>query len=137
MLERGIPIERIIKHDLRFPLNLNRIFDIVLCTEVAEHIEPPFSSQLILNIINHSKLVWFSFEEPGTNSAHYHHCNEQPEKFWKNLFDFFGYQMVKLPKKVIKEVGGRAGYIFYAKSLKISHSKSHRFSLFKKSNKFL
>ena len=43
-LHRGIPSERLIKHDLRLPLKLDRTFDIILCTEVAEHIEPPFSS---------------------------------------------------------------------------------------------
>ena len=122
-IERGIPAERIIHHDLRLPLKLDsrfdRSFDMVVCTEVAEHIEQPFSSQLISNIVNYSKLVWFSFESPRTNSDTYDHCNEQPEKFWKNLFQFFDYEMIKLPTEVIKRVRGRGGYIFYSRDLRI------------------
>lgn len=116
-IERGISAERIIQHDLRLPLTIDRSFDMVVCTEVAEHNEPPFASQLIRNIVHYSKLVWFSFEAPGTNPDTYDHCNEQPEKFWKNLFKFFDYKMLKLPKEVIKKVRGRGGYIFYSKDL--------------------
>ncbi|MEA2463508.1 MAG: hypothetical protein QOJ98_1255, partial [Acidobacteriota bacterium] len=83
---RGVPRSQIVHHDLRVPLSLGRQFDMALCTEVAEHIECPFSSQLVQNLVTHSQLVWFSFEEPGTNDAHYHHSNEQPEPFWINLF---------------------------------------------------
>ncbi len=118
-LSRGVPPAKLIRHDLRLPLTLNRSFDIVVCTEVAEHIEPPFSSQLINNIVNHSKLVWFSFEEPGTNEAHYHHCNEQPEKFWRNLFAFFNYKMASLPQEAQAKVGFRGRCIFYHQDLQL------------------
>ncbi|MBT5873253.1 MAG: methyltransferase domain-containing protein [Candidatus Latescibacteria bacterium] len=46
-LARGIPEKCIMRHDVRMPIVLDRKFDMVLCTEVAEHIEPPFSSQLV------------------------------------------------------------------------------------------
>lgn len=111
--------DKILKHDLRLPLNLNKQFDIALCTEVAEHIEPPFSSQLVQNLTRHSKLVWFSFEKPLTNIQHYHHSNEQPEKYWKNLFQFYDFRMLKLPKKVFDDLSSRGGYIFYHQDMKI------------------
>lgn len=108
-----------IKHDLRLTLNLNKKFDIVVCTEVAEHIEPPFSGQLVQNLTNYSKLVWFSFEKPMTNEQHYHHPNEQPEKFWRKLFEFYDFKMVRLSDEISKKLAYRGGYIFYHKSLKV------------------
>jgi cyclopropane fatty-acyl-phospholipid synthase-like methyltransferase len=115
-LLRGIPSDVIIRHDLRKEIKLNRKFDIVCCTEVAEHIETPFSSQLIKTLTEHSDIVWFSFEEPGTNLAHYHHCNEQPAKFWINLFDFYGYGCLELPNEINLKCEWRAKYIFYNKT---------------------
>jgi hypothetical protein len=113
-LENGIPGDGLIQHDLRLRLNLQRRFDLVVCTEMAEHIEPPFSSQLVTNIIEHTDLVWFSFEPPSTNESHYHHCNEQPEKFWRNLFAFYGFDIIRLPENIVDEVlANRGGYIFY------------------------
>ena len=111
-IARGVPASRVIRHDLRLPLSLGREFDMALCTEVAEHIECPFSSQLVQNLVNHSQLVWFSFEEPSTNDAHYHHCNEQPEPFWVNLFRFYGYRMRRLPAEVTAAIDFRGRMIF-------------------------
>ena len=113
-IARGVPSSRVIRHDLRLPLSLGRTFDMALCTEVAEHIECPFSSQLVQNLVTHSQVVWFSFEEPSTNDAHYHHSNEQPEAFWINLFRFYGYRMRRLPDEVIKAVESRGRMIFCA-----------------------
>lgn len=84
----NIPKEKIIQHDLRENLNLNQKFDLGICTELAEHIECPFSSILIQNIIRHTNLVYFTACEPR-KQAHIHHCNEQPYKFWTNLFQFY------------------------------------------------
>jgi len=110
-LERGIQSDNVIQHDLRRPLDLERTYDLVLCTEVAEHIEPPFSSQLVHNAVKHGGVIWFSFEEPGTNEDHYHHMNEQPKKFWANLFQFYGYKMFELPDRVVTQVDGRGEYL--------------------------
>lgn len=112
-LAQRIPAERAIQHDLRRRLDLQREFDVVLCTEVAEHIEPPFSSQLVENLVRHAPLVWFSFEPPGTNEAHYHHCNEQPLAFWVNLFAFYGYAALELPGEVTAAVQDRGRVVFY------------------------
>ncbi len=118
-VKRGVPPELIVRHDLRQPLDLQRKFDLVLCTEVAEHIECPFSGQLISNLVNHSDLVWFSFEGPGGNEAAYHHCNEQPAKFWRNLFRYYGYNMLLLPESVTTSVEGRGKYICNSERLSV------------------
>ena len=111
--------QQVIKHDLRMPLNLGRQFDMVICTEVAEHIEPPFSSQLVQTLTNHSNIIWFSFEEPDTNEEHYHHCNEQPEKFWCNLFKFYHFTMLRLPEHIVRETEHRGGYLLCHDSVTI------------------
>jgi len=110
---KGIPPERLLKHDLRLPLDLNRRFQVAVCTEVAEHIECPFAGQLVKTLTNHADVVWFSFEPPGTNDPHYHHCNEQPFKFWLNLFKFYGYQAAEIPDELVQKLAGRGRYIFY------------------------
>jgi len=119
-INRGVPKEKVIRHDLRLPIDLGRTFDMVVCTEVAEHIEPPFSSQLISNIVKHSQLVWFSFEDPyATDQAYYVHPNEQPEKFWKNIYEFFGYKMARIPDSVKSKIDDRGSHIFYRQDLPI------------------
>lgn len=112
-IKRGIPSSNIVHHDLRRDINLGRKFDIVCCTEVAEHVETPFSSQLIKTLTQHSNLVWFSFEAPGTNDAHLHHCNEQPEKFWINLFEFYNYGCYRLPGEITHRCEGRGSHLFF------------------------
>ncbi len=99
-LKRGVPQSRLVRHDMRLPLQLNRKFDVVMCTEVAEHLEPPFSSQLIHTISEHSDVCWFSSERPETNEGHLHHPNEQPDIFWINLFRFYGFQPLRISLNV-------------------------------------
>lgn len=118
-LSRGIPAERVRQHDLRRPIQLGRRFDVAVCTEVAEHIECPFSSQLIQTLVSHSDVVWFSFEAPDTNEAHYHHSNEQPAKFWLNLFRFYDYRAIELPPSMGQLVGERGTHIFCAPNITI------------------
>lgn len=108
---------QLIAWDLRrsIPQSFNNNNQIALCTEVAEHIEPPFSSVLVKSLCDASDLVWFSFEEPNTNPAHIHHPNEMPAKFWINLFEFYGYGAYKLPQWVYDQCEGRGMYIMYNK----------------------
>lgn len=110
-IDRGIPRERLLKHDLRMPLDLKRSFDIVLCTEVAEHIECPFSGQLVQTLVRHGRIIWFSSESPGTNPDHYHHCNEQPNRFWRELFHFFGFTMFPMEPSVVQNLERRGEYV--------------------------
>jgi hypothetical protein len=112
-INRGLK-DVVLKHDLRLPLNLNKKYNMCICTEVAEHIEPPFSSVLINNIITHSDIAWFSFNK---NDGHHHHSNPQPDKFWINLFDFFNWGYLK-PKPEYKHIfNERLDYIFYNRNI--------------------
>lgn len=91
-------------------------YDIALCTEIAGHIEPPFSAVLVNNLIKHSDLIWWSSEEPSANKPHLHHPNEQPYQYWINLFEFYGYGAHLLSEEVYNACEYRGRYIFYNKS---------------------
>jgi hypothetical protein len=109
---RGVPQDRILQHDLRRPLEVGRKFDVAICTEVAEHIECPFAGMLVETLTRHADVVWFSFESPGTNEAHYHHTNEQPPKFWVSLFRFHGFHAIELPDAVVRRLEARGRFLF-------------------------
>lgn len=95
---------------------INERYQIALCTEVAGHIESPFSSILVYNLINHADVIWWSSEEPNANRVHLHHPNEQPYKFWINLFRFYGYSALLLSDEIFNACERRGRYIFYNKS---------------------
>lgn len=103
-----------LKHDLRVPLESMRIYDIALCTEVAEHIPICFHAVLVRSLTDASNMVWFSSEGPEVdNKAHLHHVAEMPLDYWIKLFDWFGYGCFMLPDYVMTETEGRGRVIFY------------------------
>lgn len=75
--------------DVTKPLWLNRRFDLVLCIEVAEHINKKYSEQLIKNCTNYSNTVIFTAAPPGQGGVG--HINEQPHDFWIQLFTQNGF----------------------------------------------
>jgi len=110
-VERGLK-DFVIRHDLRTPLNLDKRYDMAICTEVAEHIEIPFSSVLVTSLVRHSDIVWFSF---NSVDGHTHHSNCQPAKFWINLFDVYGYGFLQPNPKWKRDLQDRLDLIFYNK----------------------
>jgi hypothetical protein len=111
---KGISPNNLLKHDLRLPLETSKRYDMLFSTEIAEHIEPPFSSQFVHNCVKQSDLVWFSYENDEIdNQNHIHHSNEQPAKFWINLFAFFGYKYVFIDPSYLPYFEHRGGLVFY------------------------
>ena len=112
------------QHDLRRQIDLKsttnggKRFNIGVCTEVAEHIEWPFHSVLVKNIVDHADFIWWSSEGPEVpNRPHLHHVAEAPLTYWATLFDFFGYGLKVLPDFISRETAGRGQAIFYNKSV--------------------
>ena len=87
--EIGLDPGRILQCDLKFLPPLPRKFDLVMCTEVAEHIEPFFASKIVANCVAHADAVWFSAAD-RERAAHYHHINEVAIEAWDNLFAHMG-----------------------------------------------
>mgnify|MGYP000577209056 FL=1 len=50
LIEFGLDADRIIHSNLKFMKQLDRKFDLVMCTEVAEHLEPTFASKIVSNL---------------------------------------------------------------------------------------
>lgn len=53
-----IPSSQYQCHDLTKPLHLGRQFDLVLCLEVAEHLDPATAPCLVETLVNHSNQVF-------------------------------------------------------------------------------
>lgn len=67
--------------DLAEPLRLDRVFDLVLCVEVAEHLEERHSGTLLDSIARHAGgAIVFSAAEPGQPG--HGHINCQPISQW-------------------------------------------------------
>jgi hypothetical protein len=68
---------------------LDRRFDLVLCLEVAEHLEGAQAEILIDSLVCHSDVVLFSGAAPGQPGQH--HVNCQWPEYWQHLFNTRGY----------------------------------------------
>jgi Methyltransferase domain len=90
LLSLGIPEHQVLKRNLKFFNKLDRTFDLAMCTEVAEHIEPWFASKIVENCVSNANVVWFSAAR-GNVPPHYHHINEAPIEAWDNIFAHFGF----------------------------------------------
>lgn len=82
-----IPRENYIDQDIRKPFYLDRKFELVLCLEVAEHIEEPYADILIDNLcdlVAPDGMILFSAAIPyqGGNN----HLNEQWQTYWAKKF---------------------------------------------------
>jgi SAM-dependent methyltransferase len=70
--------------DVTRPIALNRRFDVVVCFEVAEHLQSRFSRRLVENCTTFSDRVLFTAAPPGQGGVG--HLNERPFRFWIELF---------------------------------------------------
>jgi len=112
LVDIGIDPNRICHQNLKFLDYQNRSFDIVMCTEVAEHIEPFFASKIIENCIKHSEVVWFSAADRNRH-PHYHHMNELDIEIWDNLFAHMGYNFFV----ILNGLGGRASRLYLSEEM--------------------
>lgn len=68
-------------HDLRVPLDLGRTFDLVLCTEVAEHLPAEAGVTLLETVARHARSrIVFSAARPGQPG--FGHINCRPLEDW-------------------------------------------------------
>ncbi len=67
--------------DLARPLDLGRVFDLVVCVEVAEHLEARDEEALLDSVARHAgRLIVFSAAEPGRPG--HGHVNGRPIAHW-------------------------------------------------------
>jgi SAM-dependent methyltransferase len=83
------PADKFLCRDLAQPWDLGRKFDLVLCLEVAEHLDPSASETLINTLTRHADHVLFSAACPGQPGQHHVNC-AWPEE-WQRRFNARGF----------------------------------------------
>ncbi len=84
---RGPGLRPVIEHVLLFPNSLDISkghFDLALCLEVAEHIEPEYEDVLLENIIEVADKVIFSAAKKGQGGRCHYNC--QDKAYWIEAF---------------------------------------------------
>jgi SAM-dependent methyltransferase len=79
--------------DLRKPRLYFGRFDLAICLEVAEHIEPEFSGIFVDNLSWLSDIIVLTAAPPGQEG--YGHVNCQPQTYWVKKFDSIGYNLAE------------------------------------------
>lgn len=64
--------------------------DLLICLEVADHLDEKFANKLVKNAINCGKTIIWSAATKGQGG--YNHVNEQPLEYWINKFKAHGYK---------------------------------------------
>jgi len=78
------------------PLDFGRKFDLILCTEVAEHLPRVHAAHLVQTITAHTDLVFFGAAIPYQGG--YRHINEQWQSWWATHFkekDFVAFDLIR------------------------------------------
>lgn len=94
-----IPVEQFLSHDLSKSLNIENVFDLVLCLEVAEHLPLTSSDVLINSLIRLGPVIVFSAAIPYQGG--YHHINEQWQSFWADKFRAKGYIVIDCLRELL------------------------------------
>ncbi|MDZ4668152.1 MAG: methyltransferase domain-containing protein [bacterium] len=85
----SITEEEFMEYDLKQPVELNKIFDLAISMEVAEHLPEDVSDVFIGSLTNHSNCVLFSAAIPDQGGTY--HINEQWQDYWVAKFEKRGY----------------------------------------------
>lgn len=91
--------ELILTADLRRPVDLHRRFDLVICLDVAEQIDPRCAEVVVETCVRHADLVLFSTALPG--QLGFSPVNEQPPQYWADHFARHGYIVLDLIRPLI------------------------------------
>jgi hypothetical protein len=83
------------------PGETNKRFNLCICLEVAEHIEPEYVNIFLENLIFFSNKILMSIAPPG-QKGHYH-VNLQPIEYWDKLLLELGYVRKQKIADQIKE----------------------------------
>jgi SAM-dependent methyltransferase len=97
--ELAIPVDAFHDHDLAYPLRMNRRFDVALCLEVGEHLQPGASEQLVDSLTRLAPVVVFSAAIPGQGG--HHHVNERWQSSWAAIFSSRGYDAFDVVRPLV------------------------------------
>lgn len=95
-----------IKNDIHIanvtePLSLGK-FDLVISSEVAEHLPARSADTFLDNLSSHAKkIIFFTAAEPGQGGIN--HINEQPHDYWIEKFNERGFVFLKSESQSIRK----------------------------------
>jgi SAM-dependent methyltransferase len=82
-----------IQQNLSHAFDLGKTYDMVMCTEVVEHIPEPFEDVVFDNIVRHThRYLVFSGATPGQGGTG--HINEKPEIHWFSCLVQRGFKLL-------------------------------------------
>ncbi|WP_223549288.1 methyltransferase domain-containing protein [Aestuariivivens sp. NBU2969] len=84
------------QHDLTKPIKLNKVFDLVLSLEVAEHLPEEAADVIVETLCDHGDIIIFSAAIP--NQGGQYHINEQWPSYWQAKFEakgFYAYDILR------------------------------------------
>jgi SAM-dependent methyltransferase len=84
-----IPERSVLVQDFTGDWGLPRQFDLVICLEVAEHLDPRHAASLIRGLTRHGDAILFSAACPGQGGQG--HVNCQWPEYWQALFNENGF----------------------------------------------
>lgn len=94
-----IPQEKFKVVDINKPFILGRTYDLAVCLEVAEHLEPENASNFVASLTRLAPVILFSAAIPLQGGTH--HVNEQWPEYWVHLFKESGFVPVDAIRKRI------------------------------------
>lgn len=68
-------------------------YDLIVCTDVLEHIDPRYAQTVIDNLAAHTNKVIFSSTPNDTGEPT--HINVQPFQYWMDMFELAGFRISK------------------------------------------
>lgn len=95
--------------------------DLVHCQEVVEHIEEKYIDNLLASLCN-GRVVVITHAVPGQGG--HHHVNEQNSDYWIQQFDRYGYNLLVHDSNHIRQLSGKEGYFYMARSALVFHKKA-------------
>jgi hypothetical protein len=108
-----------VSHDAEFPLLIWPRPDLVVCTEVAEHVPESESEGLLATLCgNAGKWIVFTAAPPGQGG--HDHINEQPMHYWISKFEARGWRVDEtLTSAVRMGWGGLKRMWFYPANVRV------------------
>jgi SAM-dependent methyltransferase len=94
-----IPTELFRSADLEKPLKIDRVFDLAMCLEVAEHLAPESAKTFVETLSSLAPVVLFSAAIPFQEGRH--HVNEQWPEYWATLFSKRGFVPIDCFRRTI------------------------------------
>lgn len=94
-----IPEDKFRQCDLRQKFDMGRSFDLLICTEVAEHLPASCAETFIDSLCAHSSTIVFSSAIPGQGGQS--HLNEQWPDYWEKKFSERGFTRLDIIRPLI------------------------------------